>query len=417
MKLQILIPQYEETDDVLKCMLDSIEIQQNVDLKNEVGVIIVNDGSNVKLSKELLTRYTYPIEYYEEEHRGVSGTRNACFNHAKADYVMFCDADDMFLNVCGLFIIFQEIEGGGFDALVSCFTEESRNPENGDIAYLNREMDSTFVHGKIYNRKFLLKNNIRWNQALTIHEDSFFNCLAQKLAINGKYCQFPFYLWKWRDESVCRHDPKYILKTYNNMLDSNTALIGEFLKRQRREDAQFYATSMIYDAYFTMNKEEWLNQENQEYRMNTELRFKDYYIQFENLFDSIDPDAKRQIIMGVKNRFFQEGMFLEQVTFDDWIEHIQQLQRPDGEEPKEETHKHKSGKKEAELVNIAPRTHHALKAEKEASALDKKEEPKKVAGKASSVKSSKSSASKKKEDKKDTVKKKVPEADDAFCLV
>ena len=43
MKLQILIPQWNETDEIIKPLLDSIQIQQNVDLKKDVGVIIVND--------------------------------------------------------------------------------------------------------------------------------------------------------------------------------------------------------------------------------------------------------------------------------------------------------------------------------------------------------------------------------------
>ena len=53
------------------------------------------------------------------------------------------------------------------------------------------------------------------------------------------------------------------------MLDSNTALVKELLKRNKKEDAQFYSVAMIYDAYFTMNKDEWINQENKEYRYNT----------------------------------------------------------------------------------------------------------------------------------------------------
>ena len=52
MKLQILVPQYQETEDIIKPLLDSIEVQQNVDLKNDVGVIIVNDGTEVHLSEE-----------------------------------------------------------------------------------------------------------------------------------------------------------------------------------------------------------------------------------------------------------------------------------------------------------------------------------------------------------------------------
>ena len=186
-------------------------------------------------------------------------------------------------------------------------------------------MDSTFVHGKIHRRKFLLKNNIRWNDELTIHEDSYFNCLCQRLAKNLKYSETSFYLWRWRDASVCRHDPKYILKTYNNMLDSNTALVKQFLKRNLKEDAQFYATSMIYDAYFTMNKDEWLNQENKDYRNATEKRFKEYWLEFKYLHDSIETEKKNQIIMSIKNRMYLEGMFLESVTFDTWIKQIEKL--------------------------------------------------------------------------------------------
>lgn len=322
-KLQILVPQYKETDDIIKPLLDSLAIQQNVRM-DEIGVVIVNDGTDIHLTDDFLKSYPYDIEYYLNEHKGVSATRNACLDHATANFVMFCDADDMFYNACGLWMIFREMQIG-FDGLVSVFVEETRNPMNGEILYINREMDSTFVHGKVYRRQYLMDSNIRFNPDLTIHEDSYFNCLAQKCSTNIKYCQSPFYLWKWRDESICRHDPKYILKTYNNMLDSNTALVNELLKRKKESDAKFYSVAMIYDAYFTMNKKEWLNQENQEYRMNTEKRFKRYFEEFKHLYETIDENAKAQIIMSIKNRFFQEGLLMESVTFDDWIKHIEAL--------------------------------------------------------------------------------------------
>lgn len=325
MKLQILIPQYKETEEVIKPLLDSIALQQNVDLKNDVGVIIVNDGTDVKLSEEFLAQYPFNITYKSNEHKGVSATRNACLDLATADYVMFCDADDMFYNMCGLWIIFREIANGGFDSLTSLFIEESRIPQTKEIIYINHEMDSTFVHGKVHRRQFLIDNNIRWNDRLTIHEDSYFNCLCQKLAKEVKYCSSPFYLWKWRDDSVCRSDMKYILKTYNNMLDSNTALVDEFLSRRMRDTAQFYATSMIYDAYFTMNKDEWINQENKEYRDATEKRFKDYYLKFKDLFETIPIQVRMQIVAGIKNRMFSEGLLMETITFEKWIEHIQNL--------------------------------------------------------------------------------------------
>lgn len=324
-KLDILIPQYKETDKDVKNILDSIAIQQNVDLKNEVGVIIVNDGSDVLLSDELINSYDFTVEYYKNEHKGVSATRNACLDHSKAEYVMFCDADDMFFNACGLWIIFQEIENGGFDSLVSVFIEETRIPDTKTPTYINREMDSTFVHGKVHRRKYLIDNNIRWNENLTIHEDSYFNIQCQRLSSKVKYCQSPFYLWKWRDNSVCRHDPKYILKTYTNMLDSSDACIEQFVKRHKVSIAKQLATGMIYDCYFNMNKDEWLNQENQEYRMKTEKRFQEYYHKYKEYFDTIDQQEKNQIIVGVKNRMFEEGLMMESITFNDWIQEIEKL--------------------------------------------------------------------------------------------
>lgn len=324
-KLDILIPQYKETDADIKNMLDSIAIQQNIDLKEDVGVIIVNDGSDVFLSDELLNSYEYTIEYYKNEHKGVSATRNACLDHSKADYVMFCDADDMFFNACGLWIIFNEIENGGFDSFVSVFIEETRIPGTKKPTYINREMDSTFVHGKVHRRKYLIDNDIRWNENLTIHEDSYFNIQCQKLSAQVKYCQSPFYLWKWRDASVCRHDPKYILKTYTNMLDSSDCCIEQFIKRHKISIAKQLAVGMIFDCYFNMNKDEWLNQENQEYRLKTEKRFQEYYHKYKEYFDTIDEREKNQIIVGIKNRMFQEGLMMESITFNDWIQEIEKL--------------------------------------------------------------------------------------------
>ena len=321
MKLQILIPQYKETNEIIKPLLDSIALQQNVDF-NEIGVIITNDGTDIHLTSDFLNSYPFKIEYYLNEHKGVSATRNACLDRATAEYVMFCDADDMFFNMCGIWIILNEAEHSHFDCLVSVFVEETR--WDGKVGYINREMDSTFVHGKVMRRQYLIDKNIRWNPELTIHEDSYFNTLCQKLSNNVKYCPAPFYLWKWRDESVCRSDLKYILKTFNNMLESSTALVNELNKRGLYQNAQFYATAMIYDSYYLMNKKEWLDQENKEYRHNTELRFKKYYEDFKVMFDNVAYGDKLQIAQGIRNRYYSEGLLVESQTFEQWIKHVEE---------------------------------------------------------------------------------------------
>ena len=323
MKLQFLIPQYDETDEVIKPLLDSIAIQQNVPM-NEIGAIICNDGSDIYLTEDFLKSYPFEIKYYKEPHRGVSATRNACLDRATADYVMFCDADDMFCNVCGLWILFREMKEK-FDSLVSVFIEETRKPDDNTVEYINHTMDSTFVHGKVHNREYLKKFNIRFKDSLTIHEDSYFNILCQSLSTNVKYCVTPFYLWRWRDNSVCRHDPKYILKTYNNMIDSIEALVDELYKRGKEDKALMYSVMAIFDSYYIMNKPEWRDQENQEYRNNTEKHFSLFYENHKKEWTTIPINDKMMISNAVRSRYIQEGMLMEAVTIDDWLKHIETL--------------------------------------------------------------------------------------------
>lgn len=323
-KLDILVPMYNEGEEIVKPLLDSIAIQQNVNLKDDVGVIICCDGGTTTISDEFKKQYPFTIEFYMCEHKGVSATRNACLDHSTAEYVMFCDCDDMLFNACGFWMLFREMTIG-FDSLMSMFVEESRHPETKEVVYINHETDSTFVHGKVHRRQYLLDKAIRWNDSLTIHEDSYFNILCQNLSKDVKYCPTAFYLWKWRDESVCRHDPKYILKTYKNMLDSNDQLVSEFMRRGMQDKAMFYTTMMIFDAYYTMNKEDWKNQENQIYRSSTEHRFADYYLKYKDLWDSIPINDKMIISSQIRNRSVMEGMQMEVITVDAWLRHIQKL--------------------------------------------------------------------------------------------
>ena len=320
MKLQILVTQYKETEEVVKPLLDSIAIQQNVDF-GEIGVIICNDGSDVHLSKELMDSYSFHIQYWQNEHKGVSATRNALLDLATAEYVMFCDADDMFLSVCALHTIFLSIEKG-FDSLNSAFVEEAIYTNTGEPVYVTHETDSTFIHGKVHRRQYLIDNNIRWCEDLTIHEDSYFNIIAQALTDKVRVCTNPFYLWKWRAESVCRHDDKYMLKTFDKFIDSNDALVDEFVKRGILDRAMYYFVRMVFETYYTMNKSEWLEQENQEYREKTEKRFAKHFKKHKDLWDNTPINDKVTVSDQTRARVVKQGMLLETKTVFKWLEEI-----------------------------------------------------------------------------------------------
>ena len=48
-------------------------------------------------------------------------------------------------------------------------------------------------------------------------------------------------------------------------------------------------------------------------------------MKFKVLVDLIGEDKRNQIIVGIKNRMFGEGVMLEKITFDDWIRHISEM--------------------------------------------------------------------------------------------
>jgi hypothetical protein len=71
------------------------------------------------------------------------------------------------------------------------------------------------------------------------------------------------------------------------MLDSNDALVDEFSRRGVNDKAAFYTVMMIFDSYYTMNKPEWIDQENQLYRRATELRFAEYFIKHQETWEKV----------------------------------------------------------------------------------------------------------------------------------
>jgi len=334
--LSCLIPMYNEGEEVIKPLLDSIAIQQNVDF-NRIEAVITNDGildenDSNRLSEDFINSYPFDIKYSQIEHAGVSATRNYCLDNCGGEYVMFCDADDMFFNACGLWMVLNELKKNSIDYYSSMFIEESRVVGDwGQMKpfYINRENDSTFVHGKVIRRQFLIDNNIRWNENLTIHEDSYFNCLchitAQRLTQKIQYCPTAFYLWKYREDSICRQDPLYLNKTYVKMYDSNTELVTECVKRNFKEDAINLVVNMVYESYYMFNTDKWWSEEGHEYMESTEKRFKQYWLTFKNIFDIVSPEKKRQLVFDLRKKYFDKGLIDMRITFADWIKHIEEL--------------------------------------------------------------------------------------------
>ena len=109
------------------------------------------------------------------------------------------------------------------------------------------------------------------------------------------------------------------------MLDSNDALIDEFLSRMMQDKAQFFTCFMVFEAYYTMNKPEWINQENKEYRYKTEKHFQKWFKKHKTLWNNTENNDKMIISNQVRSRSVMEGMRMEAVTIDDWLHNVEEM--------------------------------------------------------------------------------------------
>lgn len=313
MILQILVPQYKETERDIEKLLESIELQRNIDF-DDIGVIIVNDGTDVILDPSFLNKFKFNIKYIRSEHKGVSATRNTALKEATADYVMFCDADDMFYHPLAIQLIIREVTQKSPDCIYSTFIEEVPDTKNpGKFIYNARQQAFVFVHGKVYRRQFLLDKNIWWDEELTLHEDGYFNGLALAQVPRDKlvYCNEPFYMWCNNKNSVSRQSPTFVLDTYNNNLLAQDKLISKLLPVNIYEAINLTAIQ-LYQTYFLLTGifVDWSNDDKQPETLrnklkqeleSTENKFTEFYNKFKDCYRHVVQSERERLFLSTKN--------------------------------------------------------------------------------------------------------------------
>lgn len=338
-KLSILVPHYNEDESVIKPLLDSVAFQQNIDF-NDIEVVICDDGDDAyELSEEFLDSYHFDIQYHREPKGGVSQMRNKAFEYSTGEYVAWCDCDDQYYHCLAFWFILKEtttpmqvpINGVnttvyGFDAMKSCFLEEGRNPQTGETYFLDRKDGLQFVHGSVYKSQFLRDNGIKFFEDCYIHEDHVLFAQVNACTTKIKWCAVPFYLWKWRDNSVCRRSPNYIKETYTDLIKSTDRLIDWFKSKSKFDNARQAVVNIVYDCYYNvMCHPSWSEIGTQEYREKAEKRFAEFYRKHKTLWDECPDQVKMQVSNGIRQRVVMQGMLQEKVTLEDFLNRMENL--------------------------------------------------------------------------------------------
>lgn len=323
MTLDIVTPHYKEPWETCKYLFDSIMLQRGVPFDN-IRVLVVNDGDCL-LDEDNFKPYPYRIEYLPKEHGGVSAARNYGFDHATADYVMFCDIDDGFLSNYGLHAIFAAMQEG-FDFLCSNFLEETFT-EDGHMTIIRHDKDMTFMHGKVYRREFMVEKNIRFRPDMTIHEDGYFNTVAYAVAAReGKvrFIETPLYLWRWNGASTVRQNVKdFVLRTYDHVMLTRDGACEELKKRGYDEDFEIGVVMTVLNSYYDFQKTSYYTPENRRHLQNAEKAFRRFWMKYRNVFTNCTNMKIAEIAVAARENAVKNGMLMEQTDIRTFLKHIE----------------------------------------------------------------------------------------------
>lgn len=252
MILDIIIPQYNEDEKQISNLLNSINNQKDVDF-SQIKLTIVNDKSNTLLSDEFLKSFsnldiTFMIN---DRNTGPGLARQKGFDNTNGLYVMYCDSDDELYNLNVLSLILDYITKHEPKYLVTDIAVERAQ----GIEILRGKDTFPWMHGKVYNRKFLVDNGIRFHDTIRHVEDAYYttSILGVLDSTQINFIDIPTYRWKANLSSLTRSKNKhhYIVEIFDDFYNLSIELYN-FLKEKNSKIKFNYAISSIFGIYLVL---------------------------------------------------------------------------------------------------------------------------------------------------------------------
>lgn len=277
--MSIIVPVYNVElylDECVKSILNQTY--------KHLEIILVDDGSTDNSGK-ICDQYKEKdsrITVIHKQNGGLSDARNTGLAAATGEYVLFVDSDDYIdSDTCEVF--FNGIKNNQFPDIligngkrepggvlynwdnISLFEKERTGSEYLKFALLNNCFN-VCVPFNMYNREFLLKNNLSFKYGI-LHEDVRFTlpafCLAERVVCVSQtfyhYRNNPTSIMNRKDYrknctdiyNTCLYHEKYLLdkldvKTYNYVMDW---LVKQYLGIFRRGKCYQYGKEFIHKSF------------------------------------------------------------------------------------------------------------------------------------------------------------------------
>ena len=199
--LEIGIPVYN-AEATLPKALDSLVAQT----KNNFICCLSIDGDGKyeqykELAHEYMRRGLKMRIINSEENGGPGMARKKVLDTTQCDYIMFLDADDMFMPRA-VEVLYTQAKTGNYDIIRSSFIREEKNKND---QFLPQNIATiTWFHGKIYKVAYLKEKGIDFLPGLWTDEDAYFNLIAWNSTANRGELSEATYLWRFNENSLTR---------------------------------------------------------------------------------------------------------------------------------------------------------------------------------------------------------------------
>lgn len=164
-------------------------------IKEKIRVLLVDDCSSDSYD-DIIEKFSDEIKIKIVSLNNNSGpgiARQYGMEHSRSKYICFVDSDDLLSSIDSLEMLYKEIEKG-YDMVYSSVYHEDQDTVFQPLGDL---------HGKIYRRKFIVDNNIKFNNT-RYHEDNAFNNLVIVHGAKVNFLDFVTYDYIYNGDSTTK---------------------------------------------------------------------------------------------------------------------------------------------------------------------------------------------------------------------
>lgn len=202
--IDIIIPAFKAQDFIYKT-LSSIAMQT---VAHRCKVTIINDADGFGYSS-IVDYFNKILDIKEitlETNSGPGVARQFGIDNTNCPYIMFMDADDTFENAYALESMLKIAEKNKESSII-IFPFFEVQYSNDDLVYIKHPKNLIWVFAKLYNRNFIKKNNISFNDSRA-NEDVYFNTLIELCSVKTEeepvFNDVPMYIWHYNENSITR---------------------------------------------------------------------------------------------------------------------------------------------------------------------------------------------------------------------